>query len=56
MISNEGILLRILSQLDQSTSAVLASITVGTEGHLGFEKNSEGSRAEESSMPSGTSY
>ena len=37
-----------------STSAVVASIAAGAEGHLGFIKNSGKSGSEESSIPSGT--
>ena len=39
----------------RSSSAVVASVTAGTEGHMGFAKNSEGNRLEELGMPSRSS-
>ena len=50
----EAFLLGSLVALLRSTSAVMASVAIGTDGDLGFTKNFRGSESEELGMPFGT--
>ena len=55
LIPNEDILLRILGRLDQIHLCYYHLSNYWDRGHLGFTKNSGGSRLEKSGMLFGTS-
>ena len=53
-LPTEAFSLGSLASLIRSASVAAFSVTVGTEGHLGFAKKSRGNGLEESGMPFGT--